>query len=62
MLSNGAIEVNYIILIIALIAVLSALLIILYFSRQKYENKLQKIKLQISTIWIHYITITISNS
>ncbi|WP_228156442.1 DNA recombination protein RmuC [Arcobacter caeni] len=44
MLSNGVIEVNYLILIITLIAVLSGLLIILYFLRQKYENKLQSLQ------------------
>lgn len=44
MLSNGVIEVNYLILIITLMAVLSGLLIILYFSRQKYENKLQSLQ------------------
>ncbi len=44
MLSEGVIEVNYLILIIALIAILSGLLIILHFSRQKYENQLQSLQ------------------
>ena len=43
MLSDGVIEVNYLILVIALIVILSGLLIVLHFSRQKYENQLQKI-------------------
>ena len=44
MLSEGVIEVNYLILIIALIAILSGLLIILHFSWQKYENQLQSLQ------------------
>ena len=44
MLSDGVIEVNYLILIIALIAILSGLLIVLHFSRQKYENQLQSLQ------------------
>ena len=44
MLSDGVIEVNYLILVIALIAILSGLLIVLHFSRQKYENQLQSLQ------------------
>ena len=38
MLGNGIIEVNYLTLIVATIAILSGLLIILQFSREKNEN------------------------
>lgn len=44
MLSNGIIEVNYITLIVSVIAILSGLLIILQFSRQKYENQLKALQ------------------
>ena len=44
MLSNGIIEVNYLTLIVAIIAILSGLLIILQFSRQKYENQLKALQ------------------
>ena len=40
MLSNGIIEVNYITIIVSIIGILSGLLVILQFSRQKYENQL----------------------
>ena len=44
MLGNGIIEVNYLTLIVATIAILSGLLIILQFSRQKYENQLKALQ------------------
>ena len=44
MLSSGMIEVNYLTLIVAIIAILSGLLIILQFSRQKYENQLKNLQ------------------
>ena len=44
MLSEGIIEVNYLTIIIASIAILSGLLIILQFSRQKYENQLRNLQ------------------
>ena len=44
MLGNGVIEVNYLTLIVASIAILSGLLIILQFSRQKYENQLKALQ------------------
>ena len=44
MLNSGIIEVNYLTIIIASIAILSGLLIILQFSRQKYENQFRKIQ------------------
>ena len=44
MLSDGVIEVNYLTIIIASIAILSGLLIILQFSRQKYENQLRSLQ------------------
>lgn len=44
MLSDGIIEVNYLTIIIASIAILSGLLIILQFSRQKYENQLKNLQ------------------
>ena len=40
MMSNGLIEVSYLTLIVSIIGILSGLLIILQFSRQKYESKL----------------------
>ena len=43
MLSEGVIEVSYLTLIVGSIAILSGLLIILQFSRQKYENKLRSL-------------------
>lgn len=44
MLSNGIIEVNYITIIVSIIGILSGLLIILQFSRQKYENQLKALQ------------------
>ena len=44
MLSEGIIEVNYLTLIVTFIAILSGLLIILQFSRQKYENQLKALQ------------------
>ena len=44
MLNSGVIEVNYLTIIIASIAILSGLLIILQFSRQKYENQLKNLQ------------------
>ncbi len=44
MLSEGVVEFNYLTLIIASIAILSGLLIILQFSRQKYENQLRNLQ------------------
>lgn len=44
MLSDGMIEVNYLTLIVGVIAILSGLLIILQFSRQKYENQLKNLQ------------------
>lgn len=44
MLSDGVVEFNYLTLIIALIAILSGLLIVLQFSRQKYENQLKSLQ------------------
>ena len=44
MLGNGIIEVNYLTLIVASIAILAGLLIILQFSRQKYENQLKALQ------------------
>ena len=42
MLSDGVIEVNYLILVIALIAILSGLLIVLHFSKQIESWKKKK--------------------
>ena len=44
MLSDGIVEFNYLTIIIASIAILSGLLIILQFSRQKYENQLRNLQ------------------
>ena len=44
MMTNGLIEVSYITLIVSVIGIFSGLLIILQFSRQKYENKLSSIQ------------------
>jgi DNA recombination protein RmuC len=44
MLSNGVIEISYLTIIVASIAILSGLLIILQFSRQKYENQLRNLQ------------------
>lgn len=44
MMNNGLIEVSYITLIVSVIGILSGLLIILQFSRQKYESKLNSIQ------------------
>ena len=44
MLSEGVVEFNYLTIIIASIAILSGLLIILQFSRQKYENQLKALQ------------------
>ena len=44
MLSNGIIEVNYITIIVSIIGILSGLLVILQFSRQKYENQLKALQ------------------
>ncbi|MAC84016.1 MAG: DNA recombination protein RmuC [Arcobacter sp.] len=44
MMSNGLIEVSYLTLIVSIIGILSGLLIILQFSRQKYENKLNNLQ------------------
>jgi DNA recombination protein RmuC len=44
MMSNDLVEVSYITLIVSIIGILSGLLIILQFSRQKYENKLSSIQ------------------
>ncbi|WP_368030056.1 DNA recombination protein RmuC [Arcobacter sp. s6] len=44
MLGNGIIEVSYLTLIVASIAILAGLLIILQFSRQKYENQLKALQ------------------
>ena len=44
MLNNGMIEVNYLTLIVSVIAILAGLLIILQFSRQKYENQLKALQ------------------
>ena len=44
MLSEGVIEVSYLTLIVGSIAILSGLLIILQFSRQKYENQLRSLQ------------------
>jgi DNA recombination protein RmuC len=43
-MNNGLIEVSYITLIVSVIGIFSGLLIILQFSRQKYENKLSSIQ------------------
>ena len=50
MLSQGIIEVNYLTLIVAIIAIISGLLIILQFSRQKYENQLKVLQESIDAI------------
>ncbi|APW65729.1 recombinase RmuC [Poseidonibacter parvus] len=44
MMNSGIIEVNYLTLIVSIIGILSGLLIILQFSRQKYENKLSALQ------------------
>jgi DNA recombination protein RmuC len=44
MLSDGVIEVNYLTIIISIIGILSGLLVILQFSRQKYENQLRNLQ------------------
>ncbi len=44
MLTGSVIEVSYLTLIVATIAMLSGLLIILQFSRQKYENQLKSLQ------------------
>ena len=44
MLSEGVIEVSYLTLIVGSIAILSGLLIILQFSRQKYEDQLRSLQ------------------
>jgi len=44
MMNSGIIEVNYLTLIVSIIGILSGLLIILQFSRQKYENKLNALQ------------------
>jgi len=44
MLSNGILEINYLTIIVASIAILSGLLIVLQFSRQKYENQLRNLQ------------------
>ena len=44
MMDNGFIEINYITLIISIIFILAGLLIILQFSRQKYESKLNSLQ------------------
>jgi len=44
MLTTSAFEVNYLTLIVSIIGVLSGLLIILQFSRQKYENQLKNLQ------------------
>ncbi|MBU3014786.1 DNA recombination protein RmuC [Poseidonibacter lekithochrous] len=44
MMNNGLIEVSYITLIVSVIGILSGLLIILQFSRQKYESKLNSLQ------------------
>lgn len=44
MLGNSVIEVSYLTLIVASIAILAGLLIILQFSRQKYENQLKALQ------------------
>ncbi|WP_228144649.1 MULTISPECIES: DNA recombination protein RmuC [Arcobacteraceae] len=43
-MNSGIIEVNYLTLIVSIIGILSGLLIILQFSRQKYENKLSALQ------------------
>ena len=44
MMNSGVIEVNYITLIVSIIGILAGLLIILQFSRQKYESKLNTLQ------------------
>jgi DNA recombination protein RmuC len=44
MMSNGLIEVSYLTLIVSVIGILAGLLIILQFSRQKYESKLNSLQ------------------
>ena len=44
MMSDGSIEVNYLTIIVSVIGILAGLLIILQFSRQKYENQLKSLQ------------------
>ena len=44
MLNDGMIEISYLTIIVSVIAILSGLLIILQFSRQKYENQLKALQ------------------
>ncbi len=44
MMSNGLVEVSYLTIVVSIIGILSGLLIILQFSRQKYESKLNSLQ------------------